>query len=52
MSDLEQVGVLVEERTPHWEYPAGKSPPDKDPQKAKRRRKNKLARMTRRRNRT
>jgi len=51
MSDLEQVGIMVERRA-WWEYPAGKSPASADPDRAKRRRKNKLARMARRRNRT
>lgn len=51
MSDFEQVGIYVERR-PWWSYPAGKSLPTADSGKEKRRRKNKLARMARRRNRT
>jgi hypothetical protein len=50
VSDLEQVGVMTEIQ-PWFRYPAGKAPASADPGKAKRRRKNKLARMARRRNR-
>ena len=51
MTDLEQVGVW-NERRPWFTFPAGKATPLKDPDRVKKRRKNKLARIARRRNRT